>query len=250
MKKRSRKKNKNFQILVVAENPKDNVKRLKFTKTRVNFIKTLLTILLLALLGYIGFCTYRNTLSISREADLNQQINTLKGENDKLQEENAELSEKVNILSETVNQKVDAEKELEEKSIPSGFPLSGTADLEETNEIVDVDGEEITRPIIIFKAGNGISVVSSGSGIVVLSDIDATYGNQVQIDHGNGYISIYRSDTSAKVKVGDEVTRGTLLFELGSDDEDDDEESSNNIGYQIIKDGTYISPTDVLVING
>ena len=252
-KKRKKKKKKNFQVLVITNNPKDKVKKIRFTRARVNFIRSLMTILLLVILGYGGFSTYRNTLSISRETGLDHQVASLKEDNDKLQKENAELSDKVNILSETVNQKVDAEKELEEKNIPSGFPLSGTADLEETNEVISVDNEEVTRPIIIFKAGSGTSVVASGGGTVALVDVDATYGNQVLIDHGNGYISIYRSSTDAKVKAGDEVTRGTLLFELGSTDEDANEEedsNANKMGYQIIKDGTYIDPTDILVING
>lgn len=87
----------------------------------------------------------------------------------------------------------------------------------------------------------------NGAGSVLLADIDSVYGYQVQIDHGNGYISIYRSGTEPKVKNGDEVTRGTLLFEMESDDDD---ENASRMGYQIMKDGEYIKPTEVLEING
>ena len=131
--------------------------------------------------------------------------------------------------------------------MPTGFPLSGTADMEEITETVQVEDEEVTRDLILFKAGDGVSVVASGAGSVLLADIDSVYGYQVQIDHGNGYISIYRSGTEPKVKNWDEVTRGTLLFEMESDDDD---ENASRMGYQIMKDGEYIKPTEVLEING
>ena len=246
--KKKKKKKKNFLLLVISDGPKDKVKRFKFTKARINFIRTLIIILLFVVLGYIGFSAFRNTLAISRETALKQKITVLKEDNDQLLKEKEELADKVNILSETVNQKVDAEKEQEEKNIPSSFPLSGTAELEETNESFTLDDQEITRPIIIFTASLGTSVVASGGGVVTVVDSDSTYGNQVQIDHGNGYTSIYRNGTTAKVNVGDEVNRGTLLFEMGSDDEDD--ENANKMGYQIMKDGDYIAPTEVLEING
>lgn len=249
METRKKKKRKNnYVLLVISDNPAKKIKKHKITKARVNFVKTLVIILFLVIIGYICFSTFRNTLSVGRETALKEKVTTLEAENDKLTTSNDELTEKVNILSETVNQKVDAEKEQEEKNIPSGFPLSGTADLEETNEVLTIDDEEVTRPIIIFKAGEGTSVVASGGGVVIAVDSDNTYGTQVQIDHGNGYVSAYRSGTEAKVKVGDEVIRGTLLFEMSASD--DDNENADRMGYQIIKDGEYINPTEVLEING
>ena len=245
--KKKKKRKKNYIMLVVSDSPGDKVKKYKITKARVGFVRTLVIILFVVVLGYIGFSTFRNTLAIGRETVLKERLTALEDEHSKLTVENNELTEKVNILSETVNQKVDAEKEQEEKNIPSGFPLSGTADLEETNEILQMDDEEVTRPIIIFKAGAGTSVVASGGGSVIAVDSDNTYGTQIQVDHGNGYVSAYRSGNEAKVKVGDEVIRGTLLFELGTDEDD---ENASRMGYQIIKDGEYINPTEVLEING
>lgn len=245
--RKKRKRKRNYVLLVVSDNPKDKIKKYKITKARVKFVRSLVIILLLVILGYIGFSTFRNTLAISRETALKEELTGIQSERDKLAVENTELTEKVNILSETVNQKVVAEKEQEEKNIPSGFPLSGTADLEETNEMLIMDDEEILRPIIIFKAGEGTGVVASGGGVVIAVDSDNTYGTQVQIDHGNGYVSAYRSGTDAKVKVGDEVIRGTLIFEM---EVDEDDENTSRMGYQIIKDGEYINPTEVLEING
>ena len=199
------------------------------------------------LAGYISFSAFRSTLAISTETVLSSKITQLQEENSKLSGENQLLTEKVNILSETVNQKVDAEKEQEEKNMPTGFPMSEASDMEETTESLQIDDAEVTRPLIIFKAGEGTSVVASGAGTVSMSDTDAAYGYQVWIDHGNGYVSIYRSGTEPKVKSGDELTRGALLFEMSTDEDD---ENVSRMGYQIQKDGEYIEPTQVLGING
>ena len=77
--------------------------------------------------------------------------------------------------------------------------------------------------------------------------MDNEYGYQIHIDHGNGYITIYRSGTTPKVDVGDEVTRGTLLFEMK---EDEDNELADKMAYQVTLDGEYVVPTEVLEING
>lgn len=244
---KKKKRKKNYVLLVLSDSPTDKVKYHRYTKARINFIKILVIILLLVLAVYIGFSSFRNTLALSRETALTSKLTTLQEENNILVNENQELTDKVNILSETVNQKVDAEKEQEEKNMPSGFPLSGTADMEETTETLQVDNEEITRPIMVFKAGTGTSVVASGAGTVTMAEEDYAYGYQVFIDHGNGYVSIYRSGTAPKVKTGDEVTRGALLYEMDTDDND---ENVSRMGYQIQKDGEYVDPTEVLEING
>ena len=119
--------------------------------------------------------------------------------------------------------------------------------MEETEETVEVDEEEVKRPMILFDADSSVSVVSTGAGTVSYVDMDNEYGYQVHIDHGNGYVTIYRSGTEPKVDQGDEVARGALLYEM---DEDEDNELADNMAYQVTKDGEYIVPTDVLEING
>ena len=108
------------------------------------------------------------------------------------------------------------------------------------------DGD-VVRPMILFDASDGISVVAAGAGVVSYVEMDNKYGYQVFIDHGNGYTTIYRSGTEPKVKQGDEVARGALLYEMK---EDEDNELADIMAYQVMKDGEYIEPTEVLVING
>ena len=119
--------------------------------------------------------------------------------------------------------------------------------MEETQETIEGDGGDEVRPMLLFDADEEVSVVAAGGGIVCHREKDNEYGYQVHIDHGNGYVTIYRSGTQPKVSLGDEVARGALLFEM---EEDEDNDLADNLAYQVTKDGIYIVPTEVLEING
>ena len=57
-----------------------------------------------------------------------------------------------------------------------------------------------------------------------------------------GYTTIYRNQGSVKVKQGEAVTQGTTLFLITDD--------SSKLGYQMMKDGVYVNPMDMLDISG
>jgi hypothetical protein len=99
---------------------------------------------------------------------------------------------------------------------------------------------------LIAPSGDPVHAAADG----VVTDVVKSrkgLGNVVEIDHGNGYVTIYRSGTAPKVSEGDEITRGTLLFEMN---EDDDNELADTMAYQVTRAGEYIVPTEVLEING
>jgi len=97
-------------------------------------------------------------------------------------------------------------------------------------------------PILIFQASAGNSVIVSGNGVVEAVEEDAVYGKAIVIDHGNGYKSIYRNNGIAKVEVGTNVTRGSVLFVISAD--------NTIIGFQIKQDEEYLDPIEVVEIAG
>ncbi len=189
------------------------------------------------LLGYLAF--ERDTLREQAAENGRQQetITLLEQEKAELEGEIATLNETVQILSDTVTQKTASESQLSEQlmkqSIPTEFPLTGPASVEEGTE-----GE----PICIFTATDGAMVVATAGGTVLAVNDDGEYGHNVWIDHGNGYVTIYRNQGDAKVKQGESVSQGTTLFLIG--------EENGSLGYQMMKDGEYIDPMEVLVISG
>ena len=116
------------------------------------------------------------------------------------------------------------------------------ANAEEGQEVEQLASD---KPIMIFTVtdiNSGSSVIAAGSGTVTAVEEDPLYGKVVEIDHGNGYVSYYRNAGAAKVAVGDNVTRGTVLFVVGA--------NNNIIGFQITLDGQYIDPAVVVDIAG
>lgn len=200
----------------------------------------LLTLITCVLIGsLIGYIVYEGQIwDMNRQKEVRQQetIEALEQEKRSLEEEIEGLNVKLEVLSTTVNeqsQTADAlQEELEQQSLPTAYPLTGSAGIE-----VVTEGE----PMVIFTASDGM-VVASARGTITAVEEDENYGNKVMVDHGNGYVSVYYNRGDAQVKVGDEVSDGTTLFLIG--------DNNKQLIYQILQDNEYISPTEILSING
>ncbi len=203
----------------------------------------------------LGYFLYGNIALSKSKAAMNKQSEAYQAEIAALEEEMAqleadfaadkealtveieELTEKLNVLAETYTQATDSEQALQEtleqQAIPSGYPLTSGATME-------INLEE--DPILIFSAGSGTMVVATAAGTVIAVEEDETYGTCVWIDHGNGYITIYRNNTQASVRLGDSVFEGTTIFLIS--------DTNTTVGYQMLYEETYIDPSEVLIIEG
>lgn len=168
---------------------------------------------------------------------LKQEKTVLEQEKAALEAKVAELDETIQVLSDTVNKKTLNENELaiqlEKQMIPTEFPLTGSATMEEVSE-----GE----PMCVFAATDGAMVISAAKGTVTAVNDDVDYGHNVWVDHGNGYVTVYRNAGEVKVKQGETVMQGTTLSLIN--------ENSSRLGYQVMKDGVYIDPMEILSISG
>lgn len=222
---------------------------------------TLLLVVLFCLVFLPGITIYDMIHRLQEDVSAKQaQIEELTTTNQALVVENEELQASVQVLSSTVNLQAERQEEAAKLSIPTEFPVNGKVSmLEVTQAQIDAkqqeaanaeEGQEVEqlasdKPIMIFTVtdiNSGSSVIAAGSGTVTAVEEDPLYGKVVEIDHGNGYVSYYRNAGAAKVAVGDNVTRGTVLFVVGA----------NNImiGFQITLDGQYIDPAIVVDIAG
>ena len=94
----------------------------------------------------------------------------------------------------------------------------------------------------VFTAATGAMVVATANGTVSAVNDDAEFGHNVWVDHGNGYVTIYRNQREVKVNQGETVRQGSTLFIINED--------NSTLGYQMLKDGVYINPMEVLAISG
>ncbi len=67
-----------------------------------------------------------------------------------------------------------------------------------------------------FAGKKGSDVVAVASGVVIWSGERYGYGNLVEINHGNGYVTRYGHNAEILVKTGDSVERGQTISKMGS----------------------------------
>ena len=67
-----------------------------------------------------------------------------------------------------------------------------------------------------FNGPRGSDVVSVAGGVVSFAGKKPGYGNTVEIDHGNGYMTRYAHNDRNEVEVGDAVRAGQLVAKMGS----------------------------------
>lgn len=199
------------------------------------------TLIVCCVLGaVIGYAVYEGELwGRIREHDASQNAALIaaQDEKDALQEKIDEQDAKIEMLSITIQDQTQQIAELQaqiaEQSVPTDYPLTGSASM-----TVITDGD----PMVEFTATEGSTVVAAGKGVVTAVEEDEVYGNRVVIDHGNGYVSIYRNKGESQVKAGDEVASGTTLFMVTED--------NRQLGYQIKENDIYIDPTTIIAIKG
>lgn len=199
------------------------------------------TLIVCCVLGaVIGYAVYEGELwGRIREHDASQNAALIaaQDEKDALQEKIDEQDAKIEMLSITIQDQTQQIAELQaqiaEQSVPTDYPLTGSASM-----TVIMDGD----PMVEFMATEGSTVVAAGKGVVTAVEEDEVYGNRIVIDHGNGYVSIYRNKGESQVKAGDEVASGTTLFMVTED--------NRQLGYQIKENDVYIDPTTIIAIKG
>ncbi len=68
----------------------------------------------------------------------------------------------------------------------------------------------------IANSGGG-PILAADSGVIIHAGWDTTgYGNMIEIDHGNGFITLYGHLSLLQVQVGQHVSRGSVLGQMGS----------------------------------
>lgn len=237
MQSKKHKRRMNHVVIVTSDAVDANVKQLRIRPWILQVVILILCIIIGALIGYFVYEEKLWEAARQRSSEQQEIVKQLEKENKALQSEVEGLNSQIQILSETVNQKVQTESELtallEGQSLPTEFPLTGSASMQEAAE-----GD----PMCVFSASAGTMVVATATGTVTAVNDDPDYGHSVWVEHGNGYTTIYRNKGDVTVKQGDQVVQGSTLFMVGED--------NTALGYQMMKDGSYINPMDMLAISG
>jgi murein DD-endopeptidase MepM/ murein hydrolase activator NlpD len=126
-------------------------------------------------------------------------------------------------------------------AVPSVWPTSG--DVTSRFGWRDLNGKREFHPGIDIANSIGTPIVATAAGEVVRSSDDGDgYGKMVQIDHGNGIVTIYGHNSQTLVQVGQSVKKGQLIAYLGSSGYSTGPHSH----YEIRVNGTAVNPASFL----
>lgn len=84
----------------------------------------------------------------------------------------------------------------------------------------------------------GEDIYAPASGVVIFAGEKSGYGNYVQIDHGNGFVTAYAHLSCMLVDEGDTVTAGKVIGEVGTTGR----VTGPHLHFEIIKNGEYLDP--------
>ena len=90
-----------------------------------------------------------------------------------------------------------------------------------------------------FSAKIGTDIYATGNGKVTYASWKQGYGNCVIIDHGYGYQTVYGHLSKFKVRVGQKVTRGEVIGEVGNTGKS----TGPHLHYEVIVRGRHDNPS-------
>ena len=193
------------------------------------------------LLGIIFFES-RQVLQITQDMlEQRNEYQNLQAQYDALVIQNEQLTEQVQVLSDTINKhgmesEVAAQAEAEAR-IPTGFPVTGSVTAGEPPE-----EDNALEMAVYYNAAENSVIVATARGTVLSVRQNVYSYYEVQVDHGNGYVSVYTNSGYPMLEEGMEVLKGTPIFYIGSE--------NTLVKYQVSLDGALINAYDVMKIDG
>ena len=88
----------------------------------------------------------------------------------------------------------------------------------------------------------GAQFVAANDGIVTYAGYNAAYGNMVIIDHGGGVTTLYAHGSRILVNVGDVLSQGTPVLEVGSTGYS----TGPHAHFEVRINGEYVQPLDYI----
>ncbi len=100
------------------------------------------------------------------------------------------------------------------------------------------DGSDSVHRGVDFAGAMGSQVMSVAAGVVTRSEPASGYGNLVEINHGNGYVTRYGHNQRLLVKAGDTVSRGTPIALMGSTGRS----TGPHVHFEVLRNGQHLNP--------
>lgn len=138
-------------------------------------------------------------------------------------------------------------EQVRKAALPSALPVNvGFFSSNYGWRIDPFTGQRAMHEGVDFVADVGAPIKAAAGGIVIYSDLNSSYGNMIEIDHGNGLVSRYAHASKRLVKEGDVVMRGQKIGEVGSTGRS----TGPHLHFEVLLHGTPQNPTRYLNLQG
>jgi murein DD-endopeptidase MepM/ murein hydrolase activator NlpD len=162
------------------------------------------------------------------------QINGVVGALDVLDEQLADRSTQLTVLEDLLlNRKLRDEVRPEGRPVTAGYVSSQFGSRSDP-----FTGRRAFHKGVDFAGREGAEVVAVATGVVTWSGDRYGYGQLVEINHGNGYVTRYAHNVDNLVAVGDTVRRGQVIARMG----DTGRATGPNLHFEVLLNDKPVDP--------
>lgn len=134
-------------------------------------------------------------------------------------------------------------RELDRNTVPSREPIAGSFVTSGFGGRADpFGGGSQFHKGIDFQASIGDPVLAVADGVISFAGDRSGYGNTVEIDHGNGYVTRYAHNSKLSRQVGDLVRAGQEIAKAGSSGRS----TGAHVHFELWQDGVVVNPRKFL----
>lgn len=125
------------------------------------------------------------------------------------------------------------------RGYPQGYPVrSGWLSSEFGVRADPFTGQLAYHNGVDFAGKQGSDVIAVAAGTVIRAGSYKGYGQLVEMDHGNGYITRYGHNSQVHVVVGQRVAKGQRLAAMGSSGRS----TGPHVHFEVLYGGRYVDP--------
>lgn len=140
----------------------------------------------------------------------------------------------LNVLEDfLLNRKLRDEVHPEGRPVTAGYISSSFG-----NRTDPFTGRAAFHKGVDFAGREGADVVAVASGVVIWSGDRYGYGQMVEVNHGNGYVTRYAHNDENLVTVGDTVKRGQRIAVMGATGR----ATGPNLHFEVLRNGRVVDP--------
>lgn len=130
-------------------------------------------------------------------------------------------------------------RELSRQIVPGGRPVfEGYMSSPFGYRADPITGHSAFHAGLDFAGPEGTQVIAVATGVVTYAGRDGSYGQLVEITHGNGYVTRYAHNERVLVSVGQTVQKGNPIALMGNTGRS----TGTHLHFEVLRDGAPVNP--------